>query len=299
MKNQPHERSREPRPPLPLPLAGRLEATLDKVGTALLLPDPVRKVHEARKALKAYRALLRLIPTEDAKIQRRSAAEIARHLAGDRDRQAARDALAVLHARDLLTPEDNRLSLALLSDATPDASDLSAHEQRLHQWLKDARMEHARVLDEQAAQVNLSAALARGYRQARRDDDFSSPVTIHELRKRVVTHRYQMSFYSDLTGKAAKRVQRAQHLRDLLGQIQDIETLKTRLDLAGDLPAASLDAVLKACDRAQSDLAAEARKRHRALFRRPAAAFHERLKTQMAAVRTETRAFSPDEEAED
>lgn len=297
MKNEPHARSREPQAPLPPPVAARLDATLDKVATALLLPDPVRKVHEARKALKAYRALLRLLPTPEAKAQRRSAAAIARHLAGDRDRQAARDALALLHSRDLLAPEDHALALDLLSQGTESASDLPAHEKRLRRWLKDARKLHARVLDAQAAEVNLTAALARAYRQARRDEDFSTPEAMHELRKRVVTHRYQMSFFSDLTGKAAKRVQRAQHLRDLLGQIQDIETLKIRLEHADDLPAARREAARKACDTAQAELAAEARKAHRSLFRRPAAAFHARLKDQMAAAEREDPAPSSPEPA--
>ena len=52
-------------------LADALAATLETVAAAVADPDPEEMVHDARKAMKQYRALLRLIPGEDAKAERR------------------------------------------------------------------------------------------------------------------------------------------------------------------------------------------------------------------------------------
>lgn len=280
MKNP--DATQEVRSEMPGPVAilpARLEAALDKVAAALHVRNAVEKVHEARKGLKAYRALLRLIATPEAKAQRQSAAAIARLLSGDRDQQASRDALRLLVSRDGLGAEDERTIRGALESHGKNAGG-EGHSPALRAWLQQARHRHAEELDGQAAEVDLVKAMVRGYQKARRDADFSTPEALHELRKRVVTHRYQMAFFSDLTGKGARRVKRAQSLRETLGAIQDLETLQARVEERESVPPDLAERLMRAVRQLQRSLAQEARAQHHALFRRPGRRFRAHLSKQ-------------------
>ena len=108
-------------PPIPPRAAGdaladALAATIETVAAAVADPDPVEMVHDARKAMKQYRALLRLIPGEDAKAERRRTAEVARQLSGARDQVAARDALDVMAQGGFLLACDQTDAAAVLGD---------------------------------------------------------------------------------------------------------------------------------------------------------------------------------------
>ncbi|OYX87256.1 MAG: hypothetical protein B7Y84_12230 [Azorhizobium sp. 32-67-21] len=264
------------------PLAARFEATLDKLEAALRIAAPVKKIHGARKALKEYRALLRLIETDDARDARRTAAAVARKLSGDRDRQAARDAVAVLRAHKALGHEDADALLQFLPTEPPAEAPKADLFSPVRAWLRQARAAHADHLDRQASEANLLRGMAKAYGKAR-TGGFSSPEAMHELRKRVVTHRYQMSFFADIVGgKGARRARRAQDLRDLLGSIQDLETLRVQIAAVPSVPdemRARLEAAIKDT---QGSLSSSARRLQRGLFRRGRKAFWGRLGRQLA-----------------
>ncbi|TCT00563.1 CHAD domain-containing protein [Aquabacter spiritensis] len=263
-------------------LVAHFAKSLDKVETALAETDDTRMVHDARKAIKEYRALLRLLDGAGPRAARRAAAEAARQLSAARDRQACRDALADLSgAGDL----DSDLATAVVTDLGEDApaqSDRPHHAAILRDWLTGARARHAEGLDAAARAADVMAGLQKGYAKARKADDFSTAERVHDLRKRVITHRYQMSFVSALTGGPGKRrAGRAQALRDILGAYQDIETLRAGLPgMAADGDRG--DAVRRAAAARQETLATLARRKHARLFHRKPKAFAARLARKLA-----------------
>lgn len=279
-----------PRPPPPRSagdaLADALAATLETVAAAVADPDPQEMVHDARKAMKQYRALLRLIPGEDAKAERRRTAEAARQLSGARDKVAARDALEVMAKGGFLLACDQTDAAAALGE--DGAEDGAEHRATLGGFLVSAREILAETLAAQAREADVAEGLTKAYRQARRAP-FDTPEDMHEARKRVVTHRYQMSFLADAFGHGAKRARSAQRLRDLLGAYQDIETLRPMLDAAGEglaegrLAEGTRERLGLAMDRAQKRLRRRALRQHAALFRRSAKAFRASCREQVGA----------------
>lgn len=269
------------RPPPPQRMAGEaladaLSATLDAVAAAVADPDPVEMVHDARKAMKQYRALLRLIPGDEAKAERRRTAEVARQLSGARDQVAARDALDVMAHAGFLLPCDHTDAKAVLGEDDP--VDAGEHRAALGGFLVSARAMLAETLAAAAREADVAKGLAKAYRQARRAP-FDTPEAMHEARKRVVTHRYQMSFLAEAFGHGAKRARGAQRLRDLLGAHQDIETLRPMLDRAGDaLAEGTRERLALAMDRAQKRLRKRALRQHAALFGPSAKAFRARCR---------------------
>lgn len=255
-----------------------LEAVLAKVEKAAQLSDPTKMVHDARKAMKEYRGLLRLVPGERAKAARRATAAAARILSAARDRAAAQDALRHLADEGLAAEDDIAAARAAIGEDPATGDEREDHRAELADFLAAARAALADGLAAEAADADVVAGLTRAYRQARRAR-FDSPDHMHEARKRVVTHRYQMSFVAAAEdGRAgklgARRATRAQDLRDLLGAYQDIETLRPMLEAAagtlGEERQARLD---EAMARLQRQLKRAAIKLHRRLFRRRAGAF--------------------------
>jgi len=264
-------------------LPAQFAASFKKVDKALALEDPVRMVHEARKAIKQYRALLRLVGTAQADAARRTAAATARELSSARDRQARRDAIAALVAHKALSSTDGEALLEALGLTSDPSSAPADHAARLRAWLGDARAQHAAELDRQAVGSDVLKQLRRAYQKARDAGRFAHAEDLHELRKRVVTHRYQMSFVANVAqGKGTKRAQRAQALRDLLGLMQDIETLGASLASAPSLSDGLRRKAEAASRKVQKEIVAQARDSHRSLFRRPAKSFGRRLAARLA-----------------
>ena len=268
-----------PLQPAPQPSAdgtvlAALEATLAKVDKAAGLPDPVEMVHDARKAMKEYRSLLRLVPGARAKAARQATAAAARSLSAARDRAAAREALQHLAEEGLLAEDDLAAALAAIGDDPAPGTEAEEHRAELADFLLAARTQLADGLAEEAAGADVVAGLARAYRQAQ-DVRFDSPHHMHEARKRVVAHRYQMSFFASVAaGHGEKRAARAQELRDVLGAYQDIETLRPMLEAAAEpLGEARLARLGEAMGSLQKRLKRGAERLHRKLFRRRARAF--------------------------
>jgi len=199
-------------------------------------PDS-KAVHDFRRQMKRWRALLRLLQPflgEDGTRLRLRARDLARALGGARDAQSALDALMDLAHQGLaLSPR----SLATLRDRI-------AHIRQTAETTVltgDMRLSIAAALDDAEAAVEtwplqgvtfaeIARRLARGYRSARSTRPAvwsqADAEELHELRKRVVNHRYQFEIALPLWPRFIKMwIGEAQRLRERLGKHQDLLVL--------------------------------------------------------------------------
>jgi CHAD domain-containing protein len=208
--------------------------------------DPERPaaeaVHDFRRQMKRWRALLRLLGPflgANGKELRDHARDLARALGGARDAQSALDALADLDGLDL----SNR-SLATMRGRI----DELRHAAETNTLTADMRLKVMRSLDQALGAVeqwplhslafaDVAKRLTRGYRAAR--DALPEHWTaangseLHELRKRIVTHRHQMEMVVPFWRRFGKMwIGEAQRLRDRLGKHQDL-LLLMRMTEAG------------------------------------------------------------------
>ena len=198
--------------------------------------DPERPaaeaVHDFRRQMKRWRALLRLLGPflgADGKELRDDARDLARALGGARDAQSALDALADLDGLDL-----SKRSLTTMRDRV----DELRHAAETNTLTTDMRLKVIRSLDQALGAVeqwplhsltfgDVAKRLTRGYRAAR--DALPEHWTaangseLHELRKRIVTHRHQMEMVVPFWRRFGKMwIGEAQRLRDRLGKHQDL-----------------------------------------------------------------------------
>ncbi len=194
-------------------------------------------VHAFRRAMKQWRALIRLLEplVDDAARLRREARDHARALASARDGQSALNALDDL-VQDGLTLSPRTVAsirgrLEALRESGEHAVLTAAVRERIIGWLDAAA---AAVDGWQLDAVRFDAIAARltvGYRSARRHipDDWSqaSGTDLHELRRRVVDHRYQMDLVAPLWPRFGRMwMEEAERVRDRLGRFQDLEVLE-------------------------------------------------------------------------
>jgi CHAD domain-containing protein len=194
-------------------------------------------VHDFRKAMKRWRALLRLLEPflgDEARRLRAEARDFARELAGARDAQSAIEALDDLLEEKL--PLSPRTIAAIRGRL--DEKRLGAEATTLTQALR-ARLIIA--LETVGSAIGtwpldisfseLARELAETYKLARDDapgGDWREvePEVLHDLRRRVVAHRYQMELVEPLWPKFGRLwVAEAQRLRDRLGAFQDLSVL--------------------------------------------------------------------------
>ena len=198
--------------------------------------DGAIAVHEFRKAMKRWRALLRLYEPllgAEAEQLRVEARDLARELTGSRDARSALDALA-----DLVdTPLSERTLKTIRArldglGATVEAATLT---DALRERMRDA-LDHAAAaamgwpLDAvgfAAIAHGLAASYARARRAIPEDWAHAAPEALHVLRQRVVVHRYQMELAVPLWPKIGRAwVGEAQKLRERLGHYQDLSVLR-------------------------------------------------------------------------
>jgi CHAD domain-containing protein len=196
-------------------------------------------IHDFRRAVKRWRAFLRLVEPivgETARTLRDEARDMARSLAGARDAQAALDALndlgedyAVLTPRSLETVtkriEDMRSSAEEMT-LTPEIREKMLAMQatavaEMDQWPLDEIGFH-----------DVAKGFTAGYRRARnaipKDWTTTTPEALHEFRQRVVVHRYQMELVEPAWPRLGKVwVGELQRLRERLGKHQDLTVLTT------------------------------------------------------------------------
>ena len=194
-------------------------------------------VHDFRKAMKRWRALLRLLRPflgHEGQRLRIEARDFARELAGARDAQAAIEALEdLVQSRAPLSPR-TIASIRGRLDEIRLGAEAATLTQAVRARLITALESTAHAVDswslDQLTFADLARQLTKTYRRARNDapDDWraAEPEVLHELRRRVVAHRYQMELAVPLWPKFGQVwVAEAQRLRDRLGAFQDLSVL--------------------------------------------------------------------------
>ena len=194
-------------------------------------------VHEVRKALKRWRALLRLLGRplgEQADQMRSEARELMRGIAGARDAQSALDALSDLRKTDLpLSPtsvETIRTRLTERRDAAEAKAFTKTMRDRLSRYFDYATLSLERWPLKAIDFDTVTDGLTATYRRARQLLPDSWPDAeaehLHNLRRRVVEHRHQMDLVEPLWPRLGKVwAEEAQRLRNRLGSCQDLAVL--------------------------------------------------------------------------
>jgi CHAD domain-containing protein len=199
-------------------------------------------VHDFRRQMKRWRALLRLLEPflgEDGPRLRIQARDLARTLGGARDAQSALDALEDLAHHGLALSPRSLATLRARIEHIRQAAETTI-------LTADMRLSVAAALDDAEAAVEgwplqaltfaeIAEHLMRGYRSARRGRPEiwaeASAEELHELRKRVINHRYQMDIIRPLWRRFVKMwTGEAQRLRDRLGKHQDLLVLARLTD---------------------------------------------------------------------
>ncbi len=196
-------------------------------------------VHDFRAAMKSWRAYLRLIEPfmeAEARQWRTEARDLARLLAGARDAQAALDAAddaernIVSHRLSSQSWITIRTKLEDLRSHAEIASLTPALRKRIIAALDRAEGHIERWPLDDVAFSDIADALTEGYRRARHamPEDWRAATSeeLHELRQRVVVHRYQMETVEPLWPRLGESwVREAQKLRTRLGSYQDLSVL--------------------------------------------------------------------------
>ncbi len=194
-------------------------------------------VHDYRKAMKRWRALLRLLQPflgDEGRRLRIEARDFARELAGARDAQAAIEALEDLVESEAPLSPRTIASIRGRLDEIRLGAEAATLTQAVRARLIIALENTANTIDgwpvDQITFADLARELAKTYRRVRKDapEDWraAEPEVLHELRSRVVAHRYQMELVVPLWPKFGRVwVAEAQRLRDRLGSFQDLSVL--------------------------------------------------------------------------
>lgn len=223
---------------VPDAIRGVARSALDEARTAIT--DPARPddvaIHDFRKGMKRWRAILRLVSPflgDEGPRLRIEARDLARALAGARDARTALDALDDLGKLEAGMPLSER-SLATIAGRLDEqraaAENLSVTPETR------ARIDEILLVASEGVKFwplaevdfrDLAREIAVHYRRARdaipADWAAAEPETLHGLRQRVVTHRYQMEIVAPLWPRFGEFwIGEAQKLRDRLGHHQDL-----------------------------------------------------------------------------
>jgi len=212
---------------------------LDNARAALIDPDRSHQdaVHDFRRAMKQWRALMRLLEPfiPDAVQLRQQARAHARSLSRARDGQSALNAFDDLVKKSMVLSERSTETIRGRIEAIRGSEEQAVLTPELRDtivaWL-DATMAAIEQWPLDPFDFNsIAARLAAGYRSARRaipgDWALASAEDLHHLRQRVVDHRYQMELVEPLWPRHGRMwTEEAERLRDRLGRCQDLEILK-------------------------------------------------------------------------
>jgi CHAD domain-containing protein len=195
-------------------------------------------VHEFRRAMKHWRALLRLLAPflrEESEGLQTAARDVARDLGGARDLQSALEALEDLKEHGLPLPDRSLKTVRKRINDLRTAGETNALNAdmrlRIAEALADAEVAINRWPIRDLKFNDVAKQLAASYRDARRMVParwgHASPEALHEFRKFVVIHRYQMQVVQPLWKRFTKMwISEAQKLRERLGEHQDLEMLQ-------------------------------------------------------------------------
>jgi CHAD domain-containing protein len=208
----------------------------------IAIVDPERSneaaVHDFRRAMKEWRALMRLLAPfiPDAARWRHDARDHARSLSHARDGAAALNAFDGLIGKGILVLSER--SSATIRERI-EALRGGQEQAVLTPLLRDAIVAW---LDVAAAAIeqwpldpfdfsSIAGQLADAYRNARKriptDWSLASAGDLHTLRQRIVDLRYQMELIEPLWPRFGEMwTDEAERLRERLGRCQDLEVLK-------------------------------------------------------------------------
>jgi len=199
-------------------------------------------VHDLRKALKRWRAILRLIaPTvgDEAERMRVEARDLAREMATARDGRAVQEALADLGNGSPDLPAGSRAAvaerLARIGASAEAASLTPTRKARIGEMWAHAAGAIERWPVQRFDCTLAARQLTTTYRRvcAAIPEDWSkaSPEALHRFRQRVVEHRYQMEVVDPAWPRLTRVwVAEAQRLRDRLGAHQDLALLQRQTE---------------------------------------------------------------------
>ena len=225
-------------------LAGRARAICADAGraagnTALARSDAI---HEIRRQLKRWRALLRLVAGPVGKQADRmsdQARTLMKSLATARDAQSALDALRDLEKSEVPVAKRSLKAMAARMTEVRDAAERQALTPAVRKELTDYFARATAALDRRPlATANFSDVTDRltdTYRRARKllPDDWrhAGNRRLHALRRRVVELRHQVDLLAHLWPRPADAwVNDAQRLRGRLGSCQDLAVLDAMAD---------------------------------------------------------------------
>lgn len=203
--------------------------------------DSAVAVHDIRKAMKRWRSMLRLLAPflgESSENLRVDARALARALSAARDAQSALDAFhdavdATLHLPPTLPPQ-SLISIHARLQGLKDKLQAGSWDEETRQQLSDyvtaAAYQVSHWSLETITFADLADRLAATYRRARKslpeEWEKASPDELHELRRRVIEHRYQMELVEPAWPRLGRIwVDEAQRLRNRLGAYQDLAVL--------------------------------------------------------------------------
>ncbi len=197
-------------------------------------------IHDFRRAMKRWRAFLRLLTKtlgEESRRLRDEARDRARELARSRDAQSALDAftdIRKMSARRGLSSSPFTDRLLRMLKANRQRMENATLTPKLRARLRFAIETAAASVDRWPVKAitfdEILARLTSDYRRARRATPLNwtnaTPQALHELRQRVIVHRYQMELLEPLWPRLGRAwIREAQRLRAQLGKIQDLNVL--------------------------------------------------------------------------
>jgi CHAD domain-containing protein len=257
------------------------------------LTDPERSnqdaVHDFRRAMKEWRALMRLLAPfiPDAERWRDEARDHGRGLSHARDGQAALNAFDDLLDKGMVLSSRSSETIRGRIEALRGSQELAVlspvKRDAIIAWLDAAAEAVAQWPLDPFDFSSIAAQLTVGYRSARRriPDDWlqASAEDLHDLRQRVVDHRYQMELIEPLWPRFGRMwTNEAERLRERLGRCQDLEVLKRLTGLHQPL-AHWRSRLTPACVERSAQLAQRAARIARRLFAEKPKAFRHRLET--------------------
>jgi CHAD domain-containing protein len=270
--------------------------------------DPVAAVHNARKAIKKERSLLRLARgTMPATLRRQENAALrdaARVLSTARDAEvmlATVDELSERYTGQLpeSTFQEVRAQLEDLRDAQRRQLIGSALGARAVQELGAVRLRAddwtLRRGGWRALEPGLERAYRDGRRAFRRARRHRSADTLHTARKRVKDLWYLERLLTPACGPTiAGQAKDAHRLSDLLGDDHDLAVLRTALTRGRVRAAADLDGLVALIDHRRDELQREAIHLGERVYAEPPGAFVRRVKRSWKAGRRQAAARKHD-----
>ena len=252
---------------------------------------PAVAVHDIRKEMKRWRAMLRLLdPFLDShnKNLREDARALSRKLTSARDSQSALDAFhdaveGTLHLPPTLSP-GSLIAIHKRLEERKSQNEGAIWDEEMQQQMSDYITAASYQVSHWPLAIafgDLADRLALTYRRARKalPEEWEDAVAddLHELRRRVIEHRYQMELVEPAWPRLGRIwVDEAQRLRNRLGAFQDLAVLRHLTEPHQPL-AAWRSRLLPLIDYRQAEHAKSASRVAARLFAEPPKAFRRRL----------------------